>query len=150
MDDWQKDLDAYFTKQKKTKNELKARKAELKKVVKHFMQGEVLPAFEALKKEFKKHKRDLEMESKKDWAVVLVKRNSHKEFVYEVNITADAGVLAACKRVYTENKKGKLKMRVEDKISNPDDSGQLASIKKDDIIKDFLEYYKDFTRVKKP
>lgn len=148
MDDWQRDLDAYFVKQKKSKKEIKTKKAELKKTIKHFMQGEVLPAFEALKKEFKKHKRDLEVESKKDWAVVLVKRDSHKEFVYEVNISADAGDLIACKRVYTMNKKGKLKLRVEDKIGNPDNSTLLASIKKDGIIKDFLEHYKDSTRVK--
>lgn len=148
MDDWQRDLDAYFVKQKKTKKEIKTKKTELKKTINRFMQGEVLPAFEALKKEFKKHKRDLEVESKKDWAVVLVKRDSHKEFVYEVKISADAGDLIACKRVYTTNKKGKLKLRVEDKIRNPSNSPLLASIKKENIIKDFLEHYKDSTRVK--
>jgi len=148
MDDWQRDLDTYFSKQKKTKKEIKTRKSELKKAIKYFMQREVLPAFEALKKEFKKHKRDLTIESKKDWAAVLVKRNSHKEFVYEINISSKAGDLMACKRVYTTNKKGKLKLRVEGKISNSDNSPQLASTKKNDIIKDFLEYYKDTTRVK--
>ncbi|MDO9546762.1 MAG: hypothetical protein Q7J07_08465 [Pelolinea sp.] len=148
MDAWQRDLDTYFAKQKKTKKEIKTKQANLKKDIKHFMQGEVLPAFEALKKEFKKHKREITIESKKDWAVVLVKRNSHKEFVYEVNISADAGDLAACKRVYTINKKGKLKLRVEGKISNPGNSPLLISIKKDDIIKDFLEHYKDTTRAR--
>jgi hypothetical protein len=148
MDDWQRDLDAYFKKQKKTKKEIKARKEEVKKSIKRFMQGEVIPAFESLKREFKKHNRDLIIESKKDWAVVLVKRNSHKDFVYEVNIKSDGGNILVCKRVYTSNKKGKLKLRVEGKVSNPNNSPKLSHTKKEDIIQDFLEHFKDSTRLK--
>jgi hypothetical protein len=148
MEDWQKDLDAYFKKQKKTKKEIKTRKAEIKKSIKRFMQGEVLPAFESLRKEFKKHKREIVIDSKKDWAAALVKRNSHKEFVYEVNINSDAGEILVSKRVYSINKKGKLKLMVEGKISNPSNSPQLALSKEEDIIKDFLEHFKESTRLK--
>lgn len=148
MDDWKNDLDAYFKEQKITKKEIKMEKEGMKKAVKHFMQGEVIPAFDALKKEFKKHKREIEVDSKKDWAAVLVKKNRHKEFVYEVNISTDNGKLMASKSVYTANKKGKLKLRVEGKINNPKKSLMVDSVKKEHIIKDFLENYKDSTRVK--
>jgi hypothetical protein len=50
----------------------------MKKTIRHFMQGEVIPAFDELKKEFKKHKRDIEVDSKKDWAAVLVKKTNIK------------------------------------------------------------------------
>ena len=120
----------------------------MKKRVKLFMQGEVLPAFVDLKKEFKKHKREIEVDSKKDWAAVLVKKNKHKEFVYEVNINMDAGKLMVSKRVYQANKKGKLKLGVEGKVRNKKNSFLLDAVKKADIIADFLEYYKGSTRVK--
>jgi len=148
MDDWKNELDAYFKEQKTTNKELKMKRERIKKSVKHFMQGEVIPAFNALKKEFKKHKRDIEIDSKKDWAAVLIKKNKHKEFVYEVNISITNGKLMASKSIYTANKKGKLKLRVEGKIHNPKKSLTVDSVKKEHIIKDFLENYKDSTRVK--
>jgi len=148
MDDWKNELDMYFKKQKTTKKELEMKKEEMKKTIKHFMQGEVIPAFDALKKELKKHKRDIEVDSKKNWAAVLVKKNKHKEFVYEVNISTENGKLIASKSVYTTNKKGKLKLRVEGKIHNPKNSLLLNSVKKEHIIKDFLKNYKNSTRVK--
>jgi len=148
MDDWKNDLDAYFKEQKISKKEIKMEKEGMKKAVKHFMQGEVIPAFDALKKEFKKHKREIEVDSKKDWAAVLVKKNKHKEFVYEVNISTDNGKLMASKSIYTTNRKGKLKLGVEGKIRNPKNSPLLNYVKKEHIIKDFLENYKNSTRVK--
>jgi hypothetical protein len=148
MEDWKNELDTYFREQKATKKEVKINKERMKKAIKHFMQGEVIPAFDALKREFKKHKREIEVDSKKDWAAVLVKKNKHKEFVYEINISIDDGKLTVSKSIYTINKKGKLKLRVEGKIHNPKNSPLLSSVKKEHIIKDFLENYKDFTRVK--
>jgi primosomal protein N'' len=148
MENWKNDLEAYFSEQKVTKKEIKNQKEETRKLVKHFMKGEVIPAFEALQKEFEKHKRELEIDAKKEWAAVMVKKNKHKEFVYEVNINVDDDKLMVSKSVYTPNKKGKLKLGVEGKIRNADNSLMMKSIKKEDIISDFLEYYKDATRVK--
>ena len=148
MEDWKNELDAYFREQKATKKEIKIKKERMKKAIKHFMQGEVIPVFDALKREFKKHKREIEVDSKKDWAAVLVKKNKRKEFVYEVNISIDGGKLTVSKSIYTINKKGKLKLHVEGKIHNPKNSLLLNSVKKEHIIKDFLENYKDSTRVK--
>ncbi len=148
MEDWKNELDTYFREQKATKNEIKIKKEGMKKSIKHFMQGEVIPAFDALKREFKKHKREIEVDFKKDWAAVLVKKNKHKEFVYEVNIRTDDGKLTTNKSIYTINKKGKLKLRVQGKIHNPKNSLLLSSVKKEHIIKDFLDNYKDTTRVR--
>jgi hypothetical protein len=148
MTDWKNDLDAYLKEQKKTKKELKHQKEEMQRTVKIFMQSEVVPAFDELKKEFKKHKRDVEVENKKDWAVILIKKNKHKEFVYEINISMDDGKLLASKSVYTPNDKGKLKLGVEGKIRNSANSMQIGRIDKDDIIGDFLETYKSATRIK--
>jgi len=148
MDEWKNELDAYFKKQKTIKKELRIKKEEMKKAVKHFMQGEVIPAFNALKKEFNKHKREIEVNSKKNWAALLIKKNKHKEFVYEVNISKASGKLMASKSVYSTNKKGKLKLCVEGKIRNRKNSLLMDSVKKEDIIKDFLEEYKDSTRLK--
>ena len=147
MDNWKQELDAYFKQQKVTKKEIKVKKDGMKKTVKRFVQGEVLPAFEALQKEFKKHKRIMDIDSKKDWAAAMVKKNKHKEFVYEVNINSDDGKLMVSKRVYTVNKKGKLKLGVEGKISNKKNSLLLEAVKKEDIIRDFLDHYKDSTRL---
>lgn len=148
MVDWKNDLEAYFSEQKVTKKEIKVQEEESKKIIKRFMEGEVLPALEALQKEFSKHKRELEIDSKKDWAAALVKKKKHKEFVYEININADEGKLMVSKSIYTPNKKGKLKLGVEGKIHNAENSLLMEAVKKEDIIKDFLEYYKDATRVK--
>jgi len=106
MDDWKNDLEVYFGEQKVTKKEIKAREEESKKVIKSFIKEEVIPAFEALQKEFAKHKRDFEIDAKKDWAAGLVKKKKHKEFVYEVKINADEGKLMVSKSVYTPNKRG--------------------------------------------
>jgi len=148
MDNWKQDLNDYFSEQKVTKKEIKTKKEESKKKIKKFMKGEVLPAFEALKKEFSKHKRELQIESKKNWAAAMIKKNKHKEFVYEINISADDDKLMASKSVYTPNKKGKLKLGVEGKVHNAENSLLIEAVKKEDIIKDFLDHYKDATRLK--
>ena len=148
MDNWKQDLNDYFDEQKVTKKEIKTKKEESKKKIKKFMKGEVLPAFEALKKEFSKHKRELQIESKKNWAAAMIKKNKHKEFVYEINISADDDKLMASKSVYTPNKKGKLKLGVEGKVHNAENSLLIEAVKKEDIIKDFLDHYKDATRLK--
>ncbi len=148
MNDWKDDLEVYLKEQKKTKRELKQKKEEMQQSVKLFMQGEVLTAFDDLKKEFKKHKRDVEIDNKRDWAAILIKKNKHKEFVYEVNINMDDGDLLASKSIYLPNDKGKLKLGVEGKIHNSTNSMQIALIKKADLIKDFLDTYKEATRVK--
>ena len=148
MEDWKNELDTYFREQKSTKKEIKIKKERMKKAIKRFIQGEVIPAFDALKKEFKKHKREIEVDFKKDWAAILVKKNKHKEFVYEVNIRIDDGKLITSKSIYTINKKGKLKLRVEGKIHNQKNSPLMNYVKKEHVIKDFLENYKDFMRVK--
>ena len=148
MTDWKSELDTYFKEQENTKKELRHKKEGMKKDVKHFIKGEVIPAFDELRKEFKKHKIELEVESKKDWAALLVKRKKHKEFVYEINISMDREKLMTSKSVYKANKKGKLKLGVEGKISNRRNSFMLDSIKKEDIISDFLEEYKKFASVK--
>jgi ATP-dependent 26S proteasome regulatory subunit len=148
MNDWKDDLEVYLKEQKKTKRELKQKKEEMQQSVKLFMQGEVLTAFDDLKKEFKKHKREVEIDNKKDWAAILIKKNKHKEFVYEININMDDGKLLASKSVYLPNDKGKLKLGVEGKIRASANSMQIARITKDDIIADFLEAYKSATRIK--
>jgi len=148
MENWKSDLDAYFKDQKITKKEIQQKEVSARKAVKRFMKNEVIPAFESLQKEFAKHKRNLEIDAKKDWAAAMVKRNKHKEFVYEVNINSDDEKLIVSKSVYTENKKGKLKVRVEGKIRNEENSLLLKAVKKDDIIRDFIDYYKDATRIK--
>jgi len=148
MEDWKKELDRYIKEQKNTKKDSKQKKEVVKKAVKRFIKGEVIPAFDALRREFKKHKIELEVDSKKDWAAVLVKRKKHKEFVYEVNISMTDGELAASKSVYTANKKGKLKLGGEGKIGNSQNSYLLNSIKKEDIIQDFIDDYKRSTRGK--
>ena len=148
MVDWKDELETYLHEQKKTKRELKEKKEEMQQAVKLFIQGEVLAAFSDLKKEFKKHKRDVDIDSKKDWAAILIKKNKHKEFVYEVNIAMDDGNLLASKSVYIPNEKGKLKLGVEGKIKNSSSSMKINKIDKDDIISDFLEAYKNATRIK--
>jgi hypothetical protein len=148
MADWKDELESYLKEQKKTKRELKQRKEEVRQEIKVFMHGEVLTAFDDLKKEFKKHKREVDIDNKKDWAAILIKKNKHKEFVYEVNITMDAGDLLASKSVYFPNDKGKLKLGVEGKIRSANNSMRISRIKKDDIITDFLDAYKDATRIK--
>ena len=71
---------------------------------------------------------------KKDWAAILIKKNKHKEFVYEININMDDGKLLASKSVYLPNDKGKLKLGVEGKIRANANSMQIARITKEDII----------------
>ena len=148
MSDWKNDLDAHFDELKSTKKEIKEKQDETRKKMKKFVKGELLPALEALQKEFGRHKRELQVDAKKDWAAAIVKKHKHKEFVYEVQVSAENGKLAASRSVYTPNKKGKLKLRVEGKIRNGENATGMAAVKKDDIIQDFLEYYKDATRVK--
>jgi len=148
MDDWKKDLDHHFKQVKKTKKEIKARQDELKGTAKAFFHNEVLPAFEALAKELKKHKRDVEVDVRKWQAALVVKKGKHKEFVYEVALTQDGEGLLASKSVYTPNEKGKLKLGVEGKIRNAAKSLQINRISQADIIADFLEAYTEATRVK--
>jgi len=147
MGDWKDELALHFKEQKKTKKELKHRKAEMQQIAKRFMQSEVLAAFEDLKKEFKKHKHDVEIDQKKGRAAILIKKNKHKEFVYEINLILDDGALLASKSVYSPNEKGKLKLGVEGKIRNTANSMKIESISKAEIIKDFLEDYKTATRI---
>lgn len=147
MSGWKNDLELHLKAQKKTKKEIKHRKEESKQEARIFLINEALNAFEDLKKEFKKHKREVEVEKKKNRAAILVKKNKHKEFVYEINISSEDGKMLASKSVYVPNEKGKLKLGVEGKIRNAGNSLALNRIKKVDIIADFLEDYKTATRI---
>jgi len=149
MENWKSNLEAYFLEQKKSKKEITKEKEGMKKEIKRFMKKEALPAFEELQKEFKKHNRNLEIDSKKDWGAALVKKNKHKEFVYKVNINRDGKNLLVSKRVYLPNEKGKLKLDMEGNIGNAGRALFLKDIKEEDIISDFLENYKNATRIKK-
>lgn len=146
MNDWKKDLEVHFKTQKRSKQENKTKKELLKKNAKDFIKGEVTSAFKELQKEFKKHKRILDIETKKNWAAALVKKNKHKEFVYEINVSADAENPKVIKRIYSVNKKGKLKLNVEGKIGGRRKAISFESITRDEIIRDFLKHYKDLTR----
>ncbi len=148
MSNWKEDLDLHLKEQKKSKKEIKQKKQEMRHEVKHFMAEEVLTAFNDLEKEFKKHKREVEVNGKKDWAAILIKKNKHKEFVYEINVNGEDGKLMVSKSVYVPNDKGKLKLGVEGKIRNEANSMQISHISKDDIISDFLDDYKAATRIK--
>lgn len=148
MDDWKKNLDAHFKQVKKTKKEIKTHQDELKGIAKAFFQDEVLPAFEALAKELKKHKRVAEVDAHKWQAALVVKKGKHKEFVYEVTLTQDGDSLLVSKSVYAPNEKGKLKLGVEGKIRNAAKSLQINRISQADIIADFLAAYTEATRLK--
>ncbi len=148
MDDWKKELNNHFKQVKKTKKEIKTHQDKLKGIAKTFFHNEVLPAFEALAKELKKHKRDAEVDGHKWQVALVVKKGKHKEFVYEVKLTQDADGLLASKSVYMPNEKGKLKLGVEGKIRNKSKSMQIERISQADIIVDFLEAYTEATRVK--
>lgn len=147
-ENWKMDLDKHFLEQKKTRKEIEARHEELKKARKHFMKKEVLPAFEDLKDELKHYKRVCDIDSKKNWAALVVRHNKRKEFIYEINLSSDENDLLVGKSVYMPNEKGKLKLGVEGKIRNPGNSMKLEKIKRDDIISDFLESYKEATRIR--
>lgn len=150
MNNWKKELEAHFIEQTVTKKEIEVQKETMKKTIKRFMKKEVLPAFEELEKELIKYKREAQLEKKKDWVAFLVKRKKKKEFVYEINISADGDRLMASKSVYMPNEKGKLKLGVEGKISNPENSPLIEKITSEDIINDFLDHYKEATSVRTP
>ncbi|MBM3138246.1 MAG: hypothetical protein FJZ98_08680 [Chloroflexi bacterium] len=83
---WVNELDEYFLERKKTKKEINARNEEQKKKTKHFLKKEVIPAFEDLKDELKRYKRDCEINMKRSRAAMVVRHNKKKIMAYEVNI----------------------------------------------------------------
>lgn len=148
MDDWKKQLENHFEELKTSKKEFKDRQEGMKSQGKHFLKKSVMPAFMEIKAELQKHKRECSLDAKKDWAVLMVKKNKKKEFVYEINLTSDGDGMLASKSVYVPNEKGKLKLGVEGKIRNKSHSMKLDKISKEDILADFLEEYRQATRVK--
>lgn len=148
VEDWKTALDVHFMERKKSKKEIEAKREELKKAARHFMKKEALPAFEDLKDELNRYKRDCEIDHKKMWAALLVRHNNKKEFVYELKLIADDEHLHLSKSIYVPNDKGKLKLGVEGKVRNPDNSLRIDKVSRTDIIADFLESYKEATRVK--
>jgi len=147
MEDWKKDLKSHFKEQKQTKKEIKEKQKAIKGEAKKFMHKSVLPAFEELKSELKKYKRDCTLNINKNRAALVVKKNKRKEFVYEVNLANYSDELQANKSVYLPNEKGKLKLGVEGKIRNSHNALRPKMITKEDIIADFLEEYKQATRL---
>ena len=148
MENWKTDLKEHFMEQKATKKEIEEKKKLKEKAGKRFIKKEVLPAFEEIEKELKKYRREAQVDSKKDWAALAVKKGKKKEFVYEINVSEEGDKVLASKSVYTPNKKGKLKLGVEGKISNPENSLALTNINKENIIDDFLAEYMEATRIK--
>ena len=146
MDNWKTELEAHFKEKKHSKKELKDKKEELKKIARRFIKKTALPAFEELGKELGKHKREALVDKRKDWAVLMVRHNKKKEFVYEISLSAEGDHLLASRSVYSPNDKGKLKLSLEGKIRTPENSARLDKIERADIITDFLESYKQATR----
>jgi hypothetical protein len=144
---WKVELDEYFMERKKTKNGLEAKKERKRKAIRHFMKKVARPAFEDLVDELKRYKRDCEIDSKKNWAALLVRHNKKKELVYEIKITEVEESLIVGKKIYFPNDKGKLKLGVEGKIQNHRNSPNLDDVEREDIIADFLNSYKDATRL---
>jgi len=148
MDKWKTELEAHFKEQKNAKRQQKNKEDDYKKLAKRLIKKTVLPAFEELGKELGKHKREIAIDRKKDWAALMVRRNKKKEFAYEITLSSDSGQVLVSRCVYYPNEKGKLKLGMEGKIHPDEKSAQYNHIKPDDIITDFLECYKQAARSK--
>lgn len=148
MDGWKAELDAHFKEQKNAKRQQKNQDDDFKKSAKRFIKKTVLPAFEELGKELGKHKRETVIDRKNDWAALMVRHNKKKEIAYEITLDNEHGQGLVSRSVYYPNEKGKLKLGIEGNMHPAEKTAPYDHIKPDEIIADFLESYKQASRLK--
>jgi len=146
MEDWKSELDTHFKETKQAKKDLKEQHEKLQKSAKLFFKKVVIPALEEISEELANYKRKASIDSRKEWASLMVRHNKKKEFIYEIKLGAEGDQLLASRSFYSPNDKGKLKLVLEGKIHTTENSARIEKIERTDIMSDFLESYKQATR----
>jgi hypothetical protein len=136
MVDWKSNLSDFFDKQqqKAQVNERKQKETQLE--AKNYLATEVAPALEELKSELEKHGRQVSVQIGTDSATITVAFEGNEEFDFTLQITSGSRVYPTTR--FREKTDGKM-YRAEGSFHSSNNT--ISNIKKDEIIKHFLEDY---------
>jgi hypothetical protein len=134
MTDWKSDLSDFFDKQGQKVQAETERQKETQSDVKEYLSIEVMPALEELKSELEKHGRQVSIHEGGESAGITVKFQGNEEFQFSVR--------AQGSRVYPETR---FREKSDGKMYRAEGGFRggttIYNVKKDEIIKHFLEDY---------
>jgi hypothetical protein len=138
MTDWKSDLSDFFDKQGQKAQTEAERQKETQSDVKEYLSIEVMPALEELRSELEKHGRQISVHEGAESAGITVGFQGNEEFQFSVK--------AQGSRVYPETR---FRERTNGKMYRAEGSfrggATIYDVKKDEIIKYFLEDYQRHT-----
>ena len=134
MTDWKSDLSDFFDKQGQKAQTEAERQKETQSAVTEYLSIEVMPALEELRSELEKHGRQISLHEGAESAGITVGFQGNEEFQFSVR--------AQGSRVYAETR---FRERTDGKMYRAEGSFKggttIYDVKKDEIIKYFLEGY---------
>jgi hypothetical protein len=135
MAEWQKRLDAFFAKTEEIKQ--KEEKPEFARFVSQI----VIPAFERLAEELKKHGRDVTIRDAASSATLLIHRAGKEEFMYRVQGRTFPNVVLPYAELRFRERKGLKLIHTESMLRSGPPNYALQDITVEEVIQSFLSNY---------
>ncbi len=148
MKNWKKKLEAFFEKQKQEKEEKEEKHSHEKLRVEKFYSTIVIPAFEELKSEFKKHGREVKTYTeRRDFASIIVQFEGEEELDYSIEVMLYPGLAFPRPVIHYTEWASSRRLRVEGLFRTGIQDYDISDITKDEIIEHFLNAYKNLSNV---
>lgn len=138
MSDWKSDLDKFFETAKQKATTESIRRQETATEVQIYLQHEILPAFEELRSELEKHGREVSVHVGQDSGSIIVSFQGKQEFHFTIKSN---GSRVWPETRFREKTNGQI-YRAEGIFHGDSSKSDIYHVKKNDIIKHFLEDYK--------
>ena len=135
MADWQKQLGDFFAKTEETKQ--KEEKPEFDR----FISDIVMPAFEKLAEELKKHGRDVTIRDAAATASLIVHHGGKEEFMYRLQGRTFPNAVLPYAELRFRERKGLKLIHTENMLRSGPPDYALSDITEEEVIRNFLANY---------
>jgi len=137
MEDWRERLNDFFQSTEQTKQHEEGTELPL------FISGVVIPAFQQISEELKKHGRDVNIRNSMTSAAIIVQHDGEQELTYRIQGRTFPDRVLPCAEIRFRERKGLKLIRVESmfRSGEQDQDYRLSDITQEEIIRNFLEHY---------
>jgi choline/glycine/proline betaine transport protein len=135
MNDWKKNLGAFFEQAGK------AGQREPRDELETFVAKTVIPAFEEVAAEMRKHQRQATLRGSGTSAALIIQRGGEEEMTYRVQGRMFPNGILPFAEIRFRERKGLKFITVESMFRSGAQDYRLADVTKDEIIRDFVQNY---------
>jgi len=149
MENWKIILANFFDKQKEEKVGKEVKRSQEKLRVEKFYSTIVNPAFNELRSELKKHRREVEVYTERtDFASIIVNFEAEEELDYSIEVMISPGRVFPRPVIHYTEWASSRRLRVEGLLRKGNQDYDISDITKEEIIEHFLNEYKNYIEFK--